>query len=862
MVWQRVTEGLWGPPTGETELLHCQQQLAASHKVIISGATGSGRLSLARELCRTLPHTMHEASRAVSSTRYFALGQLFPAAAISNSWSIGVMVQHLQEHLKSNGKVGHTVVLLSAQLSDQESLAVLALLAESTHLNLVLTTHRVATRRVAQLVRATTAIVEVKPLTNERAKALLTHRFAAAPHPHTVDFLLGRTNHNYRLLQGLADALDRSGALRTFDGVLTVFAGDVHTLDSEAVAWDDWWLIARDADREGRDLIDVLALAGSADLFEILEVFPPETIDAYLESGVLRLSEDRKLISLNSELRAELTAASLSVPRKYALYGKYSLRLHSTGPTMALRMAEWAISVNQPIGIDVRRIAATEANRRGKYDIAEQIADKGYSDPLLTLELIHALFKQGRYIDAAPHVAELDPSVLDQDSYWTYCHYAWMVSRVPGVTPIVVPAPGGVDYQEKLTVASLVARASALLGGGTPAMRVPLPPVEHLSDLNRLRVLVLGSRVARVSGDTVRALVQVERAMTISQKLDHLSALDLEGLYMAHFFALIDDMRYDDAERSLKRLIALTHSHERRWVRMDAYLSAILDFRRGRLSMALSSTNVYLASIDNAGQELRGQVEALRAVLLALCTDDLEAAEGFLSLAKEHPESGAASFDLARSGYVAVAEALLGRRAEAGQTLLDALDVAERLKVLSFQVELCVTLLVLGHWDQLPRLDHALNSEEARGAFRIWRQLSLALTGGDATSLDRIADELDKASNIYDANRVARISVKAIADFGLEATPAELTRLNRLRRAIHSREQHALDSRQILTERLTKREREVANLITQELTDPEIADSLGLSVRTVNAHVRSILAKLNIKSRRELLQYEVAAGAR
>jgi DNA-binding CsgD family transcriptional regulator len=50
---------------------------------------------------------------------------------------------------------------------------------------------------------------------------------------------------------------------------------------------------------------------------------------------------------------------------------------------------------------------------------------------------------------------------------------------------------------------------------------------------------------------------------------------------------------------------------------------------------------------------------------------------------------------------------------------------------------------------------------------------------------------------------------------------------------------------------LTPREVEVLHLLAQHLTDREIADQLFIGHRTVNAHVSSILAKLEVDSRRE-----------
>ncbi len=50
---------------------------------------------------------------------------------------------------------------------------------------------------------------------------------------------------------------------------------------------------------------------------------------------------------------------------------------------------------------------------------------------------------------------------------------------------------------------------------------------------------------------------------------------------------------------------------------------------------------------------------------------------------------------------------------------------------------------------------------------------------------------------------------------------------------------------------LSRREREVLSLVCQRLTDPEIADALFLSSRTVETHVSHVLNKLGAGNRRE-----------
>jgi DNA-binding NarL/FixJ family response regulator len=59
---------------------------------------------------------------------------------------------------------------------------------------------------------------------------------------------------------------------------------------------------------------------------------------------------------------------------------------------------------------------------------------------------------------------------------------------------------------------------------------------------------------------------------------------------------------------------------------------------------------------------------------------------------------------------------------------------------------------------------------------------------------------------------------------------------------------------------LTAREEEVLRLVSQGLTDAQIADALVISPRTVNAHLRSIYMKLHISSRNAATYFALEHG--
>jgi non-specific serine/threonine protein kinase len=59
---------------------------------------------------------------------------------------------------------------------------------------------------------------------------------------------------------------------------------------------------------------------------------------------------------------------------------------------------------------------------------------------------------------------------------------------------------------------------------------------------------------------------------------------------------------------------------------------------------------------------------------------------------------------------------------------------------------------------------------------------------------------------------------------------------------------------------LTRRQREVAQLVAEGLTDREVAARLSISVRTAESHVEQILARLGFRSRAQIAAWVAASG--
>lgn len=154
--------------------------------------------------------------------------------------------------------------------------------------------------------------------------------------------------------------------------------------------------------------------------------------------------------------------------------------------------------------------------------------------------------------------------------------------------------------------------------------------------------------------------------------------------------------------------------------------------------------------------------------------------------------------------------------------------VAERLGELSHTFDGVVVTL---HAEQA----HALASDAAA------RLIAVA---------DRYADVglfLDAAESAGAAESIARSH-----DEQALATRAGILQQSMMSQCGRARPRTALVGGSALRTSLTERELQVAELTGRGYTDAEIAARLFVSVRTVNAHLRSIYAKLGLRGRREL----------
>ncbi|MDX8147503.1 AAA family ATPase [Lentzea sp. BCCO 10_0061] len=139
--------------------------------------------------------------------------------------------------------------------------------------------------------------------------------------------------------------------------------------------------------------------------------------------------------------------------------------------------------------------------------------------------------------------------------------------------------------------------------------------------------------------------------------------------------------------------------------------------------------------------------------------------------------------------------------------------------------------------------------EVAAEHYRLALEMNARIGARPFTALSR----LGLARALTDPAAARTLATEAAAEFRALDMPIRLAQADRFLKQIKTDEQ-ARDP-------LSPRESEVVDLVAQALTNRQIATKLHLSERTVETHVRSVLAKLGLRTRTEITAWELTRRA-
>jgi DNA-binding CsgD family transcriptional regulator len=284
------------------------------------------------------------------------------------------------------------------------------------------------------------------------------------------------------------------------------------------------------------------------------------------------------------------------------------------------------------------------------------------------------------------------------------------------------------------------------------------------------------------------------------------------------------------------------------------------DLLRGVSALHLGVGALWSGRVRTAASLLREAVHALQdndIGLLGWALDNLDAA---LALASE-PEADAAAADFRHGLYETERWRLAGTAAAARSDTRAAIDLCRRAAETAREGGLTTQLVFAlfdmvrygergGVVDELDQLRESLEGDFLPALI----DTAHAYVDDDGDALDRAAEDLAAMGFTLFAAEAARAAALTHARGSLRARAAASDRrAGELAAACEGTSTPLLrvDTRDV-ADPLTSRERDVAQLAVSGHSNAEIADRLGLSVRTVETHLQRVYTKLGIHTRADL----------
>jgi non-specific serine/threonine protein kinase len=283
----------------------------------------------------------------------------------------------------------------------------------------------------------------------------------------------------------------------------------------------------------------------------------------------------------------------------------------------------------------------------------------------------------------------------------------------------------------------------------------------------------------------------------------------------------------------------------RAYVQHMSALTTLYRDPEGALAACVEALDRYSGAVTDAGLPVGLRIQY--GVALVFC-GDLENARVQLGLACGECEAVGEKWLHSHALYgLGLMELVSGEPAEALALTRRAMETKDRFRD-DLGLALCSDLL---GWARTAVGD-AWNGAVAMGvADRVWERVGLRLLGAQfwlqlwGTAMDSARTQLGERSfrSAFDLGRSLSAADSRAAVLGAAVSGADSAQTSRLP-GVH----------------LTRREREVADLVADGLSNREIAHRLGVAQRTAEGHVENILAKLGYRSRSQVAAW-VAARA-
>ncbi|MCD5348407.1 LuxR family transcriptional regulator [Agromyces sp. S2-1-8] len=693
-------------------------------------------------------------------------------------------------------------------------------------------------------------VVEMRPLRFDELENAVSAYLGGPVETSTMSRIFAKSGGVIGLALNLVEAASREGRIALVDeewsatrdlwspGLRGIVEGYLENLGPEA-----------------RDALEIIALVGVADVATVRKLIDWPTLELLEERAMVHLvpSATRQLVTVTPPLLVEFFRHEPLVARRIRLTELITARLGSTDSLTALfeELESGNPTLAEADALFVRLLQERARTRR----IVSHAEWERNPSPSTVVDYVNTLILSPSSQAAVEHAfATTDPTIGDPLSQARYASLRarWRAyadgDLEAALAELRVHSARLADYGRLLDATEVMLLSNFRKIPEDFAERLEV--TDELSEPVKIALLEAQLFVLACLGrfaDAQRVFRRLERldkggsaqaralyglALLTEGRGDAALAWCLRGLDEAHGILDVDGTRafgavvvlcyllagdYQPAERLINTLLAAgEHSPFSAWLHLGLLNSAaVVAIRAGSVALGARYAEE-VAALDRPDSPLPTQNKAWAQAQLLAFNGDREKAADLL---------WASSEDLWERGG----------RLSAAMGMLSAVEVSPNQDRFAVAVERAEELgggLLLSHVqylralaaadpsamaDAVPLLSAAGRAGLAVAAYRHIAQWSRA--AGDLQRAEGAEAEVNTYLSVFDGRQIdtARFGSSSIS--------------------------------------LTDREREVAQLVSDGLSNPEIATRLVLSVRTVESHMHRIMRKLELSNRQELKRY-------
>lgn len=855
-----------------SDLVHHGEAFGA----LVCGDTGTGKTALAHHLLEhrrsgVVPFLVTSAS-ALSTISYGALGPFLSSASAADMASPLSVLRAVLAFFRAQAPAGRTVLVIvdDAHLLDDASSHLLAQLVTSKTITVVAFSRPVTPVSNELVSLGRDGLLErydVGPLGQAEALELCTLILGGSVVRGASDRVCNEASGNPLFMKAILDEALANGSLDRPEGVWVLAP---HELSIPVALRDLVRSVLLELDAQEQTVLELLALGGVVAFSDLVRIGSERAVSALLGRGLLRIYPEATAYAVHAHtLFGRIIRAQVPVGRSIMLRAELGAGGPTSRPLPArarIRHALWALECGEPVPdhvlLELSGLALTLLDGVAALRLADAVTAQ--DDLAARLLRAVALFELERVEESRSASADLLERVRGTE----------LIGRAGVLELRLALATGGdtaaIDSTTERWAAALAAHDDGAAGNadmlrrsvqalgwniagrygeaivaarGIIADAPPDPRVEVLAQAALAEALGAAGRSAegRIHGE--RALELIGHHPQTTADLHRLVFFRQVGLliHSGDFPAAEEALRtYDPGEGRDYAFVGGSL----------AVLAGALDVRRGRFRSGLDSLLPALASLrafdpDGVLAYALGTTGWAAAALgdaelSVRCSEELARVE----------HRGPRQFALLARAFDAAGRALLAT-GDADETLLLFAAEARDLGWFSCEKDILELATSLGTERSAALLADATRSLEGVEA-SVLHQYATALVEQDAAAMAMAGERAEVFQKYLLAADASARAMEAYAIAGDSRSQRALAPAVRRRRAMIDGSTIAEPTHAGGPTPLTAREREIALLAVEGLTNRDIARSLTVSTRTVEGHLYRIYVKLGISRREEL----------